>query len=330
MAETLYRDALNQAMSEEMARDERVFLIGEEVALYDGAYKVSAGMLDRFGADRVIDAPIAELGFVNLGVGAAMAGLRPIVEVMTFNFAILSLDAIVNTAAKMHAMTAGKFHCPMVLRGAGGAGGALAAQHSQSLESHYAHIPGLKVVMPATPADAKGLLKSAIRDPDPVIFIESEALYSSKGDVPDDEDYLVPIGKGIVRREGADVTVIAWSRQARNLMDRVDDYAATLGVDIELIDLRTIRPLDDTLILASVKKTNRVVIVEEGWQHSGVGAEIADRIQREAFDFLDAPVVRVHSLDVPMPYAPPLEKLVLPSDERILDAIRRVCYLDND
>jgi pyruvate dehydrogenase E1 component beta subunit len=327
MAELLYREALNQAMSEEMERDPMIFLMGEEVAEYDGAYKVSAGMLDRFGADRVIDTPIAELGFVGLGVGAAMGGTRPIIEVMTFNFAILALDAMINTAAKVHYMTAGQMSCPMVLRGAGGAGGALGAQHSQALESQYTHIPGLKVVMPATPYDAKGLLKAAIRDPDPVVFIESEALYSSKGEVPD-ETYVIPLGKGDVKREGADVTVISWSRQMRNLVDRVDAYVEELGVDIELIDPRTLRPLDEDLIFESVRKTNRVVIVEEGWQYNGVGAEIADRIQRECFDHLDAPVLRVHNLDVPMPYSPPLEKLVLPTDDRIKDAIRRVCYLD--
>lgn len=327
MAELLYREALNQAMSEEMERDPMIFLMGEEVAEYDGAYKVSAGMLERFGADRVIDTPIAELGFVGLGVGAAMGGTRPIIEVMTFNFAILALDAIVNTAAKVHYMTAGQMSCPMVLRGAGGAGGALGAQHSQALESQYTHIPGLKVVMPATPYDAKGLLKAAIRDPDPVVFIESEALYSSKGEVPD-ETYIIPLGKGDVKREGADVTVISWSRQMRQLVDRVDGYVEELGVDIELIDPRTLRPLDEELIFESVRKTNRVVIVEEGWQYNGVGAEIADRIQRECFDHLDAPVVRVHNVDVPMPYSPPLEKLVLPTEDRIKDAIRRVCYLD--
>ena len=321
MTETLFREALNQAMCEEMERDPLVFLMGEEVARYDGAYKVSRGMLDRFGDKRVIDSPIAELGFVNLGVGAAMGGCRPIIEMMTFNFAMLALDAMINTAAKAHQMTAGMLHVPMVLRGAGGAGGALAAQHSQALEAQYTHAPGLKVVMPSTPYDAKGLLKSAIRDDDPVVFIESEALYSSKGEVPD-EEYLVPLGRGDVKRAGDDVTVIAWSRQMRQLIDAVDRYVEVLGVDIELIDPRTLRPLDDALIFESVKKTNRVVIVEEGWQYNGVGAEIADRIQRECFDFLDAPVVRVHSLDVPMPYSPPLEQLVLPSEERISDARR--------
>jgi pyruvate dehydrogenase E1 component beta subunit len=325
MAEMLFRDALNAAMLEEMEADERVFLIGEEVAQYDGAYKVSQGLLARFGEKRIIDAPIAELGFVNLGVGAAMAGLRPIVEVMTYNFAILSLDAIINTAAKVHYMSAGQLSCPMVLRGPGGAGGALGAQHSQSFETQYTYVPGLKVMAPSNPADAKAMLKAAIRDPDPVIFIEHEALYSTKGEVPEG-DHVVAIGKGDIKRAGSDVTVIAWSRQMRLLMDRVDRYCTELNVDIELLDPRTLRPLDEEMIFASVRKTNRVVIVEEGWQSNGLGAEIADRIQRECFDHLDAPVLRVHSLDVPMPYSPPLEKLVLPSDERILAAIRRVTY----
>ena len=327
MPELLYREALNQAMSEEMERDEMVFLLGEEVAQYNGAYKVSQGMLDKFGDRRVIDTPISELGFVGLGVGAAMAGLKPIIEVMTFNFAILSLDAIVNTAAKTRYMSNGKLGCHMVLRGAGGAGGALAAQHSQSLEAQYTHIPGLKVMMPATPYDAKGMLKAAIRDPDPVVFIESEALYSTKGEVPE-EEYVIPVGKGDIKREGKDVTVISWSRQMRKLVDGIDEYCDELNLDIELLDPRTLRPLDEELIYESVRKTNRVVIVEEGWRHTGVGAEIADRIQRNCFDYLDAPVERVTQLDVPMPYSPPLEKQVLPTPERIKAALKSVCYLD--
>ncbi len=325
MAETLYRDALNQAMSEEMEADPNIFLMGEEVAQYNGAYKVSAGMLERFGPERIIDSPIAELGFVNLGIGAAMAGCRPIIEVMTFNFAMLALDAMINTAAKTHAMSAGALSVPMVLRGAGGAGGALAAQHSQSLESQYTHVPGLKVMMPSTPYDAKGMLKTAIRDNDPVVFIEHEALYSTKGEVPEGE-YLIPLGRGDIKRPGNDVTVISWSRQMRQLVDTVDGLVEETGVDIELLDPRTLRPLDEELIFESVRKTNRVVIVEEGWKYNGVGAELADRIQRECFDYLDAPVVRVHNLDVPMPYSPPLEKVVLPTPERIKEAIRRVTY----
>ena len=325
MSEIRFREALNQAMTEEMVRDELIFLMGEEVAQYNGAYKVSDGMLEQFGDKRVIDTPIAELGFVAMGVGSALAGLRPIVEVMTFNFALLSLDAIINTAAKARYMSGGQLHCPMVLRGAGGAGGALGAQHSQSFESQYTHVPGLKVVIPSTPYDAKGLLKSAIRDNDPVIFIEHEALYSVSGEVPE-EEYTIPLGKADIKREGADVTVISWSRQMNQLMKKVDGYVEETGLDIELLDLRTLRPLDEEAILASVKKTNRVVIVEEGWQYNGVGAELSDRIQRLAFDHLDAPVIRVHNLDVPMPYAPPLEALVLPTDERILEALRKVTY----
>lgn len=327
MAEMLYRDALNRAMREEMERDPLVFLMGEEVAQYDGAYKVSQGLLAKFGGDRVIDTPIAELGFVALGTGAAMGGCRPIIEVMTFNFAILALDAMVNTAAKVYQMSAGQLTCPMVLRGAGGAGGALGAQHSQSLETQYTHIPGLKVVMPSTPRDAYGLLKSAVRDPDPVIFIESEALYSSKGDVPEAEE-LIPLGRGEIKKSGNDVTVISWSRQMRKLLDNVERYEKETGLSIELLDPRTLRPLDEQLIFESVRRTNRCVIVEEGWKYNGFGAELADRIQRECFDFLDAPVERVHSLDVPMPYAPPLEKLVLPNDERIIAALRKATYLD--
>lgn len=326
MSEIMYRDALNRAMSEEMRRDERIFLMGEEVAEYNGAYKVSAGMLDEFGAKRVIDTPIAELGFVGLGVGASMHGLVPIVEVMTFNFAMLALDAIINTAAKTRLMTMGQLSCPIVIRGATGAGGALAAQHSQSLEQQFTHFPGLKVVSPATPADALGLLKASIRDPDPVIFLEHEALYGTRGEVPD-EEYVTELGRGDIKREGADVTVIAWSRQMRQLIDSVDELSEELGVDIELVDPRTLRPLDDELIIQSVKKTNRVVIVEEAWEHSSVGATISDRIQRLAFDYLDAPVTRVTQRDTPMPYAPPLEARTLPSKERIAAAIRDVCYL---
>ncbi|TVR02168.1 MAG: alpha-ketoacid dehydrogenase subunit beta [Deltaproteobacteria bacterium] len=327
MPELLFREALNQAMTEEMERDEKVFLIGEEVAEYDGAYKVSEGMLARFGEKRVIDTPIAELGFVNIGIGAAMGGLRPIVEVMTFNFAILALDAMVNTAAKARYMSGGQLTVPMVLRGAGGAGGALAAQHSQALESQYTHFPGLKVMMPATPADAKGMLKTAIRDPDPVVFIESEVLYRMKGEVPEGE-HLIPMGKGEIKRSGKDVTVIAWSRQMWNLLHMVDDLCEETGLDIELVDPRTLRPLDEELLFDSVRRTHRVVIVEEGHRMNGFGAEISDRIQQHCFDQLDAPVTRVTNLDVPMPYSPPLEEKVLPNRQRIVEALRAVAYLD--
>lgn len=326
MAEMFFREALGRAMAEEMEADDRVFLIGEEVAQYNGAYKVSQGLWERFGDDRVIDTPIAELGFVNLGVGAAMAGMRPIVEVMTFNFGILALDAIVNTAAKVRAMTHGQLTCPMVLRGPNGAGGALAAQHSQSLEMQYAHIPGLKVVMPSNPADAYGLLRAAIADPDPVVFLEHESLYGTRGEVPD-EPYVTPIGKGVRRHKGTDVTVVAWSRQQHQLSGWVEEIERELEISIDLLDPRTIRPLDEELIFESVRRTHRLVIVEEGFRFGHVGAEIADRVQRACFDDLDAPIERVTSVDVPMPYAPPLEALVLPSRERISEAIRRVAYL---
>lgn len=326
MPEMLFREALNRAMTEEMERDPDVFLMGEEVAEYNGAYKVSQGMLDRFGPKRVIDTPIAEAGFAGLGVGAAMMGLRPIIEMMTFNFAILALDQVVNHAAKMHYMTNGQFTCPMVIRGAGGAPGWLAAQHSQSLEAQYAHIPGLKVVMPSTPADALGLLKSAIRDENPVIFIESELMYSWKGDVPE-EEYTLPLGVGDVKREGADVTLVAWSRQIHTCLKAAELLAAD-GIEAEVIDPRTLRPLDEALIFGSVRKTNRVVVVEEGWPQASVGCHIINRIQQECFDWLDAPVGHVASVDTPMPYAPNLEAQVLPTPERVVAACNAVLYRD--
>lgn len=326
MSEMQFREALGRALDEELQADPNVILLGEEVALYNGAYKVSQGLLDKYGPQRILDTPIAELGFVGLGVGASMYGIRPIIEVMTFNFAMLSLDAIVNTAAKTRYMSQGRITCPLVLRGATGAGGALAAQHSQALEQQYTHIPGLKVVAPATPADAYGMLRAAIQDPDPVIFMEHESLYGSRGEVPD-EPYVTPLDKADVKRAGKDVTIIAWSRQMRNLIDQAEKLVERTGQDIELIDLRSLRPLDLDTILASVRKTNRVVIVEEAWGHSSVGATVADEIQRNAFDHLDAPILRVNQREVPMPYAPPLEALSLPSLERIEAAIRKVCYL---
>lgn len=326
MSEMQFRQALGRALKEELEADDNVFLIGEEVAEYNGAYKVSDGLLEQFGPKRIIDTPISELGFVGLGVGAGLYGLRPVIEVMTFNFAMLSLDAIVNTAAKARFMSAGKLSCPMVLRGPTGAGGALAAQHSQALEQQYTHIPGLKVVSPSVPADAYGLLRSAIQDPDPVIFFEHESLYGSKGDVPDDP-YTIPIGKADIKKEGQDVTIISWSRQMRQLIEWVDKLEDETKQNIELLDLRTLRPLDQETILQSVKKTNRAIIVEEAWEHSSVSATVSDLIQRKAFDYLDAPVLRVTQRDIPMPYAPPLEHYCLPNQERIIDAIRSVCYL---
>ncbi len=324
MREIAYRDALNEALAEEMERDERVFLIGEEVAEYNGAYKVSRGLLDRFGARRVIDTPIAEAGFAGIGIGAALTGLRPVVEMMTFNFAILALDMVVNHAAKVHYMSAGKLSCPIVIRGAGGAGGSLGAQHSQSLEAQYAHIPGLKVMMPSTPYDAKGMLKTAIRDPDPVIFIESEVLYGFKGEVPEGE-YTIEMGKGDIKRKGADCTIVTWSRMVHFSLEAAEILAKE-GIDVEVIDLRTVRPFDKDMIRESVKKTNRAIVVEEGWHMASVGSSISEFISRELFDYLDAPVGRIHQRDIPMPYAYNLEPLSLPSAEGIAEAVRAACY----
>ena len=324
MAMMTYREALNQAMREEMRRDETVVLMGEEVGFYQGAYKVSKGMLEEFGPMRVLDTPITELGFTGLGVGAAMVGVRPIVEMMTFNFSMLALDQIVNSAAKMLYMSGGQFPIPMVIRGPVGAAHQLASQHSQSLESWFCHVPGLKVVMPATPADAKGLLKTSIRDNNPVIFIESEVLYGTRGDVPEG-DYLIPLGVADIKRPGRDVTVIAHSKMVPLALDAAGDLAKE-GVEVEVVDPRTLRPLDTETILNSVKKTNRVVIVEEGWPYCGVGTQFVDVIQQEAFDYLDAPILRVTGVDVPMPYAKNLEHLAQPDKHRVKDAINRVLY----
>ncbi|HUG27180.1 MAG TPA: pyruvate dehydrogenase complex E1 component subunit beta [Gemmatimonadales bacterium] len=321
-----YRDALNAAMREEMIRDADVFLMGEEVAEYDGAYKVSRGLLKEFGPKRVVDTPIAELGFSGIGVGAAMTGLRPIVEFMTWNFALLAIDQVVNSAAKLRYMSGGQIGCPIVFRGPGGAALQLGAQHSQSFESWYAHIPGLKVVMPATPADAKGLLKSAIRDDNPIVFIEGEMLYNTKGEVPED-DYLTPIGKADRKREGSDVTIICHSKTVGISLKAAEQLAKD-GVEADVIDLRTIRPLDTEAILESVGRTNRVVVAEEGWPFAGVGAQVVDLIQREAFDLLDAPVLRVTGADVPMPYNKHLEKAAKVDPGKVVAAARRVLYLD--
>jgi pyruvate dehydrogenase E1 component beta subunit len=319
-----YRDALNQALREEMARDERVFLMGEEVGVYQGAYKVSRGLLEEFGPMRVVDTPITELGFAGVGVGAAMVGLRPIIEFMTWNFALLAVDQLVNSAAKMRYMSGGQVGVPAVFRGPGGAALQLAAQHSQAFESWYAHIPGLKVVMPATPADAKGLLKSAIRDDDPIVFIEGEMLYNTKGEVPDGE-HLVPIGKADVKREGGDVTVVCHSKTVAVALKAAEQLAAD-GVHAEVVDLRTIRPLDTETVLASVGKTHRCVVVEEGWSFAGVGAQVVDAIQRDAFDELDAPVLRVTGADVPMPYNKQLEKAAKADPAKVVAAVNRVLY----
>jgi len=326
MALITYRDALTQALREELRRDPNVFLIGEEVGVYQGAYKVSKGLLQEFGERRIIDTPITEEGFAGVGVGAAMVGLRPIIEMMTWNFSLLAMDQIINGAAKMFYMSGGQFKIPIVVRGPGGAAHQLAAQHSQSIESWYAHVPGLKVVAPSTPYDAKGLLKSAIRDDDPVIFFEGETLYGSKGEVPE-EDYTVPIGVSEVKRPGTDVTIIAWSKMVTVALKAADTLAAD-GISCEVVDPRTLRPLDDAPILESVRKTNRCVILEEGWPYAGLGAQIAYQIQQAAFGDLDAPVTRVTGVDVPMPYAKNLEHLAMPSPARLVAAVREVLYLD--
>ncbi|MCA3012164.1 MAG: pyruvate dehydrogenase complex E1 component subunit beta [Myxococcaceae bacterium] len=325
MPELAYRDALKEALKEEMARDPRVFLMGEEVARYNGAYKVSQGLLDAFGSARVVDAPISELGFAGLGVGAAMAGLRPVIEMMTWNFAILAMDQIVNNAAKLRHMSGGQLRCPIVFRGPGGAGGRLSSQHSQALEANYAHFPGLKVIAPGTPADAKGLLKSAIRDENPVVFIEAELLYGVRGEVPEGE-YTIPIGKADLKREGGDVTLITWSRMVTACVLPAADALAQQGVHCDVIDLRTLKPFDHEAVAASVRKTNRVVIVEEGWPFASVGSELSDFIQRECFDDLDAPVKRVHGLEVNMAYAANLERAIQPSVERVIEGVNAVLY----
>jgi pyruvate/2-oxoglutarate/acetoin dehydrogenase E1 component len=319
-----YREALNQAMSEEMRRDETIVLMGEEVGFYNGAYKVSKGMLEEFGPMRVLDTPITELGFTGLGVGAAMAGLRPIVEMMTFNLAILALDQIVNSAAKMLYMSGGQFPIPMVIRGPGGSAHQLAAQHSQALEAWFCSVPGLKVVMPSTPADAKGLLKTAIRDDNPVVYIESEVLYGTKGEVPEG-DYLVPLGVADIKRPGKDITLIAHSKMVFVALEAAAELANE-GIEAEVIDPRTLRPLDTATLVESVKKTNRAVIVEEGWPFCGVGAQIVDTLQSNAFDYLDAPILRVTGADVPTPYAKNLEHLAFPDKQKVLDAANKVLY----
>jgi pyruvate dehydrogenase E1 component beta subunit len=322
-----YRDALNQALREEMQHDDRVFLMGEEVGEYNGAYKVSRGLLDEFGPMRVVDTPIAELGFAGIGVGAAMVGLRPIIEFMTWNFALLALDQVVNAAAKMLYMSNGQFPMPMVFRGPNGAALQLSAQHSQAWESWLAHIPGLKVVTPATPYDAKGLLKSAIRDENPVVFLEGEMLYNTKGEVPDGEEILIPLGKAERKRQGEHCSIIAHGKTVL-IAIQVADALAKEGINLDVIDLRTVRPMDVEAIAESVKKTNRAVVIEEGWELCGVGAQVVDYIQRECFDFLDAPVLRVHQADVPMPYAKNLERAAKPDAQKVTAAVRKVLYLE--
>ncbi len=324
MAEIAWREALNQALSEEMERDANVFLMGEEVARYDGAYKVSQGLLAKFGSARVVDTPISELGFAGLGVGAAMVGLRPVIEMMTWNFAILAMDQIVNNAAKVRQMSGGQLRCPIVFRGPNGAGGRLAAQHSQSLEANYALFPGLKVVSPSTPADAKGLLKASIRDDNPVIFLEAELLYGVKGEVPEGE-LVLPLGQAALKREGSDCTVITWGRMYYHCEEAAKQLEAE-GIHIDLLDLRTLKPLDESAILDSVRKTNRAVIVEEGWSFCGVGAQISDLIQLKAFDELDAPVQRVTGLDVNRSYALVLEQAAEVNPARVVAGVKKALY----
>ncbi|MFT0859907.1 pyruvate dehydrogenase complex E1 component subunit beta [Ancylobacter sp. G4_0304] len=319
------REALRDAMAEEMRRDGDVFVMGEEVAEYQGAYKITQGLLQEFGPKRVIDTPITEHGFAGVGVGAAMAGLKPIIEFMTFNFAMQAIDQIINSAAKTLYMSGGQIQSSIVFRGPNGAAARVAAQHSQDYTAWYSHIPGLKVVAPYTAADAKGLLKAAIRDPNPVIFLENEILYGHSGPVPKLDDFVVPLGKARIARAGKDVTLVAWSI-GMNYALKAAEELAKLGIDAEVIDLRTIRPMDTDTIIASVQKTGRLVTVEEGWGQSGVGAEIAARVMERAFDYLDAPVLRVFGKDVPMPYAANLEKLALPSVQDVIDAARAVTY----
>lgn len=323
MAVITYREALNQALREEMERDETVFLIGEEVGVYGGAYKVSQGLLEKFGPKRIIDTPICESGFTGVGIGAAMVGLRPIVEMMTFNFAILALDQIVNHAAKIHYMSGGQFAIPLVVRGPGGPAHQLAAQHSQSMESYFCHVPGLKVVRPTTAADAKGLLKSSIRDDNPVIFIEAETLYPMKGEVPEDPDFTIPLGVAEVKREGRDVTVVAYSRMYYLALEAAEELDKE-GISVEIVDPRTLRPLDKETILASIRKTHRAVLLESGAGYAGMGAEFAAVIAEEAFDDLDAPIERVTGANAPMPYARNLERLKTPSKTQVIETIRKV------
>jgi pyruvate dehydrogenase E1 component beta subunit len=319
-----FREALREAMSEEMRRDSSVFLLGEEVAEYNGAYKVSQGMLDEFGPKRVIDTPIAELGFAGIAVGASMNGLRPIVEFMTWNFAILAADQIINSAAKMLQMSGGQYHCPIVFRGGNGTAGQLAATHSQSFEAFYAHVPGLKVITPSNPADAKGLLKAAIRDEDPVVFLESEKMYGDKGEVPEGE-YIIPIGVADVKRKGTDVTIVSFGKIIKVAYEAAEELAKE-NINVEIIDLRTIRPLDYHTIVESIKKTNRCVVLEESWPLASISSEIAYHLQRYAFDYLDAPVERVTQTDTPFAFSPSLIDEALPNVDRLIKAVKRTLY----
>ncbi len=320
-----FREAVAEAMSEEMRRDESIYLMGEEVAEYNGAYKASKGMLDEFGPDRVIDTPIAELGFAGIGVGSAMNGNRPIIEFMTFNFSLVGIDQIINNAAKMRQMSGGQFNIPIVFRGPTASAGQLGATHSQAFESWYANTPGLKVIVPSNPYDAKGLLKAAIRDDDPVIFMESEQMYGDKGEVPEDE-YLIEIGKADVKREGTDVTIVSFGKIIKEAYKAADQLAEEENISCEIIDLRTVRPMDHETILESVKKTNRLVILEEAWPFGNVATEITYQVQSKAFDYLDAPIVKLNTADTPAPYSPVLLKEWLPNSDDVVKAVKKVMY----
>lgn len=326
MREIQFREALREAMVEEMRKDEKIFLMGEEVAEYNGAYKVSQGMLDEFGAKRIIDTPIAELGFAGIGIGAAMKGLKPIIEFMTFNFSLVAIDQVINGAAKIHSMSGGQYSCPIVFRGPTGNAGQLAAQHSQNFENWYANCPGLKVVVPSNPYDAKALLKQSILDPDPVIFMESEVMYGDKGEVPEEEYYL-ELGKAHKIQEGTDVTIVSFGKMIPRVVIPAVQELAKDGISVDLLDLRTVRPIDYAAIIESVKKTNRLVIVEEAWPLASISSEIAFNVQKNAFDYLDAPVIRVTSADVPLPYAPTLIEAALPSIKKIINAVKEVSYV---
>lgn len=325
MREIQFREALREAMSEEMRKDENVFLMGEEVAEYNGAYKVSQGMLAEFGAKRVIDTPISELGFAGIGVGAAMNGLKPIIEFMTFNFSLVAIDQVINSAAKMMSMSGGQFSVPIVFRGPTGNAGMLSSQHSQNFESWYANCPGLKVVVPSNPYDAKGLLKSSILDPDPVIFMESELMYGDKGFVPE-EEYYIEIGKAKVVQEGTDVTIVTFGKMLKVVMAAAAELAKD-GINAEVIDLRTVRPIDYATVIESIRKTNRMVFVEESWPLGSIATEVAFKVQKDAFDYLDAPILRVMGGDVPLPYAPTLIEEYLPNPTKVIKAVKEVMYV---
>jgi len=324
MREIQFREALREAMSEEMRRDDKIFLMGEEVAEYNGAYKVSQGMLDEFGSQRVVDTPIAELGFAGLGIGAAMNGLRPIIEFMTFNFSLVAIDQLINGAAKMMSMSGGQFNIPAVFRGPTGNAGMLGSQHSQNFENWYANCPGLKVVVPSNPYDAKGLLKTSIRDDDPVIFMESELMYGDKGEVPEGE-YIIPLGVADIKKEGNDVTLVSFGKTMKIAFEAAQQMEKE-DISAEVIDLRSVRPIDYETIISSIKKTNRLVIIEEAWPLASISSELTYKVQKEAFDYLDAPVQRVASMDVPVPYAPTLIEAILPNVKRTIEAINRVMY----